>query len=272
VGTTRFDSLVTVLNAEAEALVEWLLAQGFSRVLLQIGTGVVEPLRLKQVAQERCDALAAATATAKSSSAAPTLSIEWLRHSPDLLQFISRSDLVISHAGAGSILESLRLFRPLLVVINTGLMHNHQLEVAQALERGHYLYQTEPQWIMHVLRTADWTPPVEKREATRNTAAAAIAAATAAAAEEEAAAASQNKADSSPSTAASAAVGSLPPLNHYQLICYPPVQSEAFPQLLEEHVGQILRPTSASAQVTPFLLTTVLPALLAFAITWAIVQ
>lgn len=41
-------------------------------------------------------------------------------------------------AGAGSIFEALRARKPLLVVVNAGLMDNHQQELAEALAaRGH---------------------------------------------------------------------------------------------------------------------------------------
>ncbi|CAO2655687.1 Nn.00g044900.m01.CDS01 [Neocucurbitaria sp. VM-36] len=47
--------------------------------------------------------------------------------------------LVISHAGSGTILAALRYQIPLVVVPNTGLLDNHQEELAVAMERNHYL-------------------------------------------------------------------------------------------------------------------------------------
>ncbi|CEP63607.1 N-acetylglucosaminyldiphosphodolichol N-acetylglucosaminyltransferase catalytic subunit ALG13 LALA0_S08e06458g [Lachancea lanzarotensis] len=48
------------------------------------------------------------------------------------------ADLVISHAGTGSILDALRLHKRLVVVANTGLMDNHQLQITDRLRsRGH---------------------------------------------------------------------------------------------------------------------------------------
>jgi beta-1,4-N-acetylglucosaminyltransferase len=41
--------------------------------------------------------------------------------------------LIISHAGSGSILEALELGKKLVVVINNGLMDNHQMELAGRL-------------------------------------------------------------------------------------------------------------------------------------------
>ncbi|KAF2800153.1 glycosyltransferase family 1 protein [Melanomma pulvis-pyrius CBS 109.77] len=47
--------------------------------------------------------------------------------------------LIISHAGSGSILETLRHQIPLIVVPNTELLDNHQEDLAKAMERSHYL-------------------------------------------------------------------------------------------------------------------------------------
>ncbi|GAC72791.1 predicted glycosyltransferase [Moesziomyces antarcticus T-34] len=61
---------------------------------------------------------------------------------PDLKSYIESADVVISHAGSGTILDTLRV-RPhppaLVVVPNTSLMDNHQVELAEALGNDGFL-------------------------------------------------------------------------------------------------------------------------------------
>lgn len=71
------------------------------------------------------------------------IAIEVWRIKPSLNEEIKAADLVISHAGSGTILDVLRLHKPLIAVPNTSLLHNHQLELAEALEsRGHLITTT----------------------------------------------------------------------------------------------------------------------------------
>ncbi|CAF1376157.1 unnamed protein product [Rotaria magnacalcarata] len=53
---------------------------------------------------------------------------------------IQQADIVISHAGAGTILQALEAHKPLLVVVNEKLMNNHQLEIANEMEQHGYLF------------------------------------------------------------------------------------------------------------------------------------
>ncbi|KAF8508048.1 glycosyltransferase family 1 protein, partial [Hysterangium stoloniferum] len=61
------------------------------------------------------------------------LTIEMWRMKSSLDNDIIAADLVISHAGSGLILKAPRPGNPLIVVLNTTLLHNHQLELAQGL-------------------------------------------------------------------------------------------------------------------------------------------
>lgn len=65
---------------------------------------------------------------------------------------IKNSDLVISHAGAGTCLEVLQQEKPLVVVINEDLMDNHQIELADELQKNGYLFYCTCNTLKDVLR------------------------------------------------------------------------------------------------------------------------
>lgn len=68
--------------------------------------------------------------------------IEGFAFTNDIKKIMLNADLVISHAGTGSILDALRLQKPLIVVINSTLMNNHQSEIADELYLGNYLLKS----------------------------------------------------------------------------------------------------------------------------------
>lgn len=110
-------------------------------------------------------------------------------------------------------MESLRREKPLLVVINTTLMHNHQLEVARALEKGRFLYQTEPKHVVEVLRKANWTNPI-------------------------------------PVNAASSSSRILAGSSSYQLLQYPAVEREVFRKVLDQNAAVVRRFDLANVLLT----------------------
>lgn len=59
--------------------------------------------------------------------------IEPFQYASSLATRIAAAHLIISHAGAGSVLEALHARKRLLVVINDTLMHNHQTQLATRL-------------------------------------------------------------------------------------------------------------------------------------------
>lgn len=119
VGTTSFDQLIE--TASNEKFIELLKRKGYQSLVLQIGRGVSEPQSLQR----------------------DDFSMQHYRYKDSIAADIQRASLVISHAGAGSVLEVLHAGKPLIVVINELLMDNHQLELASQLsEEGHLYYAT----------------------------------------------------------------------------------------------------------------------------------
>ena len=134
VGSTSFDALVA--SATTPAVRAALAARGFTRLVIQYGRGAVPP-------------------TVESASS-PPLEIVTYRFKPSLAGDMAVAGLVISHAGAGSILEALRGGVPTIVVVNTALMNNHQAELAGAMaDRGH-LALASPVSLAEVVGAWDW--------------------------------------------------------------------------------------------------------------------
>lgn len=65
------------------------------------------------------------------------------------LKFVSRA------AGSGSIFETLRLGKPLIVVVNEDLMDNHQSELAEELAERKHLYCARPQTLYKTMADMD---------------------------------------------------------------------------------------------------------------------
>ena len=72
---------------------------------------------------------------------------------------MSEASLVVSHAGAGSILEGMRLGALMIVVVNDALMHNHQQELAEELHNRQHLLATTPSGFAATLRALGDHPP-----------------------------------------------------------------------------------------------------------------
>lgn len=114
VGTTRFDKLVS--SVTSKIALEWMEAQGFSSLTIQYGRGTKPDT------------------TQHSSS----IEIQSYDFRPSLKADMEEADLILSHAGAGTVMEVLRMHKKMVVVINTDLMDNHQTELAGAMaDRGH---------------------------------------------------------------------------------------------------------------------------------------
>ncbi|XP_052026757.1 putative bifunctional UDP-N-acetylglucosamine transferase and deubiquitinase ALG13 isoform X5 [Apodemus sylvaticus] len=119
VGTTSFDELVS--RVVANDCVQVLKSLGYNQLVLQIGRGTVVPEPFST----------------------ESFTLDVYRYKDSLKEDLQQADLVISHAGAGSCLESLEKGKPLVVVVNEKLMNNHQFELAKQLHKeGHLFYCT----------------------------------------------------------------------------------------------------------------------------------
>mmetsp|Transcript_47093 Transcript_47093/g.73688 ORF Transcript_47093/g.73688 Transcript_47093/m.73688 type:complete len:169 (-) Transcript_47093:114-620(-) len=109
VGTTKFVDLVKAFDgAEVQDAIS---KRGFSKLKVQYGKSGIVPGR-------RCEGL----------------EVESYDFKPSLKEDMDDAQLIICHAGAGSIMESLRLGKKTIVVANETLMDNHQMELAAAMK------------------------------------------------------------------------------------------------------------------------------------------
>ena len=95
---------------------------GFDGVLLQTGTGTYQPTKFTS----------------------SKLKVE-VHKTVILENYIKHSSLVVSHCGAGMLLESLRaLDTTCVAVVNDSLMDNHQAELADELHSEGYVVKATP--------------------------------------------------------------------------------------------------------------------------------
>nr|CAB3484104.1 unnamed protein product [Digitaria exilis] len=151
VGTTCFDALVKAVDSDE--VKEALLHKGYTDLLIQMGRGTYTPSKV---------------------SGNSTLEVDYFSFSPSIADYIKKASLVISHAGdnqiiylvrsmvtsfsltgSGSIFETLRLRKPLIVVVNEDLMDNHQSELAEELADRKHLFCACPQTLQETVQAMD---------------------------------------------------------------------------------------------------------------------
>ncbi|XP_065573669.1 UDP-N-acetylglucosamine transferase subunit ALG13-like [Artemia franciscana] len=129
VGTTKFDKLIQVV--ESEEFKKVLKEEKISKIIIQYGRGKKPNL-------------------ANSSE----LEVETYSLKEDITDDFRCSDLVISHAGAGSCLEALEWKKRLIIVVNNQLMGNHQMELAKKLQANHNALCCTPNTLTEALKSA----------------------------------------------------------------------------------------------------------------------
>lgn len=133
VGTTLFDALVRAVDTKE--VKQELFRKGYTHLLIQMGRGFYTPT--------------------KSEAEDGSVSVDYFTFSSSIADHLRSASLVISHAGSGSIFETLRLRKPLIVVVNEDLMDNHQSELAEELAERKHLYCARPQTLHRTIANMD---------------------------------------------------------------------------------------------------------------------
>lgn len=132
VGTTLFDKLVSATTSPSA--LQWMASHGYTRLVVQYGKGSEPTLPKNSPLKD---------------------GIETYRFRPTLDDDMRQADLIISHAGAGTVMEAMKLGKHLVVVINTALMDNHQTELAHAMGNRNHLFVVNSPEEMEDIRTWD---------------------------------------------------------------------------------------------------------------------
>lgn len=137
VGSTKFEPLIEqVLSTQT---LERLRKFGFRKAILQIGSGH------HQHYLEHCVVESSTNATNNDTVirfVKDGIEINAYRYKKSLRDDLNSADLVISHAGSASVIESLEAGKTLIVVVNEALMDNHQLELAEQMANMGFLVYT----------------------------------------------------------------------------------------------------------------------------------
>ena len=120
VGTTEFDELFVALDSACGMVCDNLRRLGCKYLTLQVGRGKYVPEQLL------------------SECARSGIDCSHYRFKDTLAGDMQEADLIISHCGAGSILEAIRLRKLLVLVVNPALQENHQSELAFAMTAGQH--------------------------------------------------------------------------------------------------------------------------------------
>ncbi|KAJ8919058.1 hypothetical protein NQ315_016965 [Exocentrus adspersus] len=147
VGTTKFPKLVNAITTEQ--VIQTLLSLGYNFVQIQTGRDFSK-VEFDSVVSPPPEIKLEANSTIVTVN--DKLTIKYDTYFENFEKEVEESDLVISHAGAGSCLEVLHKRKPLIVVINEDLMDNHQSELAEQLQKDGYVYCSTCSTLKEVLK------------------------------------------------------------------------------------------------------------------------
>jgi len=134
VGTTEFDELISTLDGGASSVRGALVKLGCTHLTIQLGRGIHVPEQLLMECRSH------------------GIACSHYRFKDTLAEDMLSADLIISHCGAGSILEAMQLQdKLLLLVVNPTLQGNHQTELATAMTSGGYCLSCTPSTVLEQL-------------------------------------------------------------------------------------------------------------------------
>ncbi|OBZ89184.1 UDP-N-acetylglucosamine transferase subunit alg13 [Choanephora cucurbitarum] len=138
VGSTGFDDLIQ--QTTSREFVLSAVKNGFKRIQFQYGAS--EPIFIHNL--QAYDG--------------PPLDIDGYKYKNSITEDMNKADVIISHAGSGTILQALRLNnKKIIVVINSSLMDNHQCELANAMATEGYVICNELSELMDTIKTIHQT-------------------------------------------------------------------------------------------------------------------
>ncbi|KAL6573628.1 hypothetical protein OROHE_002087 [Orobanche hederae] len=156
VGTTCFDSLVRAVDMQE--IRDALFRKGYADLLgdwVIWKPGLDSYNRFQSIQISLFDGI-----KFQSIGGDGSISVDYFTFSSSIADYLKSASLVISHAGAltpgsGSIFETLRLKKPLIVVVNEDLMDNHQSELAEELAERKHLFCARPQTLYETVSSMD---------------------------------------------------------------------------------------------------------------------
>ncbi|KAF3909825.1 hypothetical protein ABW21_db0203109 [Orbilia brochopaga] len=126
VGTTTFDGLIQAVLAPQ--VIRLLRSQGYNSIRVQHGESL-----------ETYQACLTAELLTELTTCGMSITAFAYADSDNITEEIKSAELVISHAGSGTILECLRYQKRIIVVPNRSLMDNHQVELANEMAKQKYV-------------------------------------------------------------------------------------------------------------------------------------
>lgn len=120
VGTTEFDQLIQ--GIDQEGFLQALQQCGYQQLVVQYGRGSYHPRLLNP----------------QHVLTSYGIQLTLMAFSDKLVEEMKAADLVIGHAGAGTVLEAVTSQKAFIAVVNTSLQDNHQAELAKALQDYDY--------------------------------------------------------------------------------------------------------------------------------------